>query len=76
MDLVTGATGIVGMPLVVKLLAKGQTVRALHRPTSNRHRVEQAVRDSVPDGLSRLQWFEGDITDQDSLEACPGGAWH
>ena len=73
MDLVTGATGIVGMPLVVKLLAKGQTVRALHRPSSNRARVEQMVRDSVPDGLSRLQWVEGDVTDPDSLEVALEG---
>ena len=73
MDLVTGATGIVGMPLVVKLLAKGQTVRALHRPASNRDRVEQAVRDSVPDGLSRLHWIEGDVTDPDFLEAALEG---
>lgn len=73
MDLVTGATGIVGMPLVVKLLSKGQTVCALHRPSSNRDRVEQAVRDSVPDGLSRLQWIEGDVTDPDSLEAALEG---
>ena len=73
MDFVTGATGIVGMPLVVKLLAKGQTVRALHRPSSNRARVDQAVRDSVPDGLSRFQWVEGDVTDPDSLEVALEG---
>ena len=47
MDLVTGATGIVGTPLVVKLLSQGQTVRALHRPSSDRARVEQAVREPI-----------------------------
>ena len=68
MDLVTGATGIVGMPVVVKLLSQGQTVRALHRPTSDRARVEAAVRTANPESLSRLEWVEGDLTDQASLE--------
>jgi len=68
MDLVTGATGIVGMPLVVKLLSQGQTVRALHRLSSDRARVEQAVREADPDSLARLEWVEGDLTDQASLE--------
>ena len=68
MDLVTGATGIVGMPVVVKLLSQGQTVRALHRPTSDRARVEAAVRTANPESLSRLEWVVGDLTDQASLE--------
>jgi len=68
MDLVTGATGIVGMPVVVKLLSQGQNVRALHRPTSVRARVEAAVRTVNPESLSRLEWVEGDLTDQASLE--------
>ena len=73
MDLVTGATGIVGTPLVVKLLSQGQTVRALHRPSSDRARVEQAVREADPDSLSRLEWVEGDLTDQASLEDALAG---
>ena len=68
MDLVTGATGIVGTPLVVKLLSQGQTVRALHRPISDRARVEAAIRTADPESLSRLEWVEGDVTDQASLE--------
>ena len=68
MDLVTGATGIVGTPLVLKLLSQGQTVRALHRPTSDRARVEAAIRTANPESLSRLEWVEGDLTDQASLE--------
>ena len=68
MNLVTGATGIVGMPIVVKLLQRGQTVRALHRSFSHRQRVLDAVRQSCPEGLDRLTWCEGDVTDQASLE--------
>jgi nucleoside-diphosphate-sugar epimerase len=73
MDLVTGATGIVGTPLVVKLLSQGQTVRALHRPSSDRALVERAVRESDPEGLSRLEWVEGDVCDQASLETALEG---
>ena len=68
MDLVTGATGIVGTPLVLKLLAKGQTVRALHRPSSDRERVERIVKEFAPEAVTRLQWVEGDLTNQASLE--------
>ena len=68
MNLVTGATGIVGMPIVVKLLQQGQTVRALHRPSSQRQRVMDAVQKACPEGLERLTWCEGDVTDQASLE--------
>ena len=68
MDLVTGATGIVGTPLVLKLLAKGQTVRALHRPSSDRERVERIVKEFAPEAVMRLQWVEGDLTNQASLE--------
>jgi len=68
MNLVTGATGIVGMPIVVKLLQQGQTVRALHRPASQRQRVMDAVQKACPEALDRLTWCEGDVTDQASLE--------
>ena len=56
------------MPLVVKLLAKGQTVRALHRPSSHRQRVLDAVQEACPEALDRLTWCEGDVTDQASLD--------
>ena len=68
MNLVTGATGIVGMPLVVKLLQSGEAVRALRRATSDTSLVEAAVQRRVPEGRSRLEWVEGDLTDQASLE--------
>lgn len=73
MNLVTGATGIVGMPLVVKLLQSGEAVRALRRATSDTSLVEAAVQGRVPEGRSRLEWVEGDLTDQASLEAALEG---
>lgn len=52
---VTGGTGFVGDKLVASLLARGRSVRALARPTSERFAAE------------RLEWVEGDILDRDSL---------
>ena len=54
---VTGATGFIGTKLVNALVAKGHTVHALSRATSNR------------DGLSheRIRFVQGDLMDRDSL---------
>jgi len=71
--LVTGATGIVGTPLVVKLLERGHHVRALRRPSSQIDRVEKAVQSATPEAMSRLEWTTGDVTDQDSLEQALDG---
>ena len=56
--LVTGATGFIGANLVRFLLAKGHTIRALCRPTSN-----TAVFDNQP-----VHIYPGDILDLSSLE--------
>ncbi len=66
--LVTGATGIVGTPLVVKLLERGHHVRAMRRSSSQVDRVKKAVQFAVPEAVSRLEWVTGDVTDPDSLE--------
>jgi len=58
--LITGSTGFVGGRLVAALLARGDTVRCLVRPTSRR------------DALLRLgvtDFAEGDVTDPASLRA-------
>lgn len=54
---VTGATGFIGTKLVNALVAKGHTVHALSRATSNR------------DGLvhERIRFVQGDLIDRDSL---------
>lgn len=66
--LVTGATGIVGIPLVVSLLKEGFDVRAIRRPSSQVERVEDAVRRVDASMLERLSWVAGDMTDGASLE--------
>lgn len=62
--LLTGASGFIGTHLINRLLAEGQSVRALVRPNSLR-----AGRLKMVD----VDIFEGDLTDQSALhEACQG----
>jgi dihydroflavonol-4-reductase len=66
-DLVTGATGLLGANLARALLARGRRVRVLARPSSNTHYL-----DDLP-GLERAL---GDITDPASLPAAFQGVEH
>ncbi len=63
MNLVTGATGLLGSHIVEKLLAKGEPVRALVRPASDT---------SVLAGW-KVQKVIGDVTDPDSLAVAMHG---
>lgn len=76
MDLVTGGTGIVGVHVVNELLAQGRQVRALVRPTSDRELVRRVLRHYHSDGdmrFDRIQWVEGDLLDNDALQAAMKG---
>ncbi len=64
--LVTGATGFIGSAVVRRLLARGQKVRALVRPTSPSRNI---------DGLD-IQIAVGDLLDYESLEAALEGVSH
>ncbi|MEY2774118.1 MAG: hypothetical protein RLZZ275_465, partial [Bacteroidota bacterium] len=72
MELVTGATGLVGMHLVAELLQAGRPVRALHRSGSDRARLDGflARRGLSSDGV---QWAEADLLDSAALEAALAG---
>ncbi len=59
---VTGGTGFVGDRLVGALRARGRSVRALARPTSDRAAAAEG-----------LEWVEGDILDRDSLRRALAG---
>lgn len=65
MNLVTGATGLLGSHIVEQLRKRGQAVRTLVRPTSDRSWLAS----------QGVELVEGDITDYASLErACRGCA--
>jgi dihydroflavonol-4-reductase len=61
--LITGATGLVGSALATKLVARGETVRALVRSGSPRFHL---------DGLD-LEYAEGDMRDARSVRAAMAG---
>jgi dihydroflavonol-4-reductase len=61
--LVTGATGFVGSHVARQLVSAGQSVRVLVRPNSNLEALA---------GL-HVEYFEGDLSDQESLERAMHG---
>lgn len=63
MDLITGATGLLGSHIAEQLVAAGQPVRVLVRPTSNTEFL---------DSLG-VQKVTGDVTDAESLTAAMDG---
>jgi dihydroflavonol-4-reductase len=69
MNLITGATGMVGMHLMHDLLASGAPVRALVRAESDRALVSRLFDYLTPgnDYFRRIEWQEGDVLDIPSL---------
>ncbi len=71
MILITGSTGLVGAHLLMKLLEKGQPVRALIR---NKERISETKRilnfyhSDTEELLSKVEWVIGDVNDIFSLE--------
>ncbi len=74
MNLVTGATGIVGSHIVSELLQREEPVRVLLRKNSSKQAIEQLLRfDNRLHQMDTIEWFEGDINDPLSLmEAVKG----
>jgi uncharacterized protein YbjT (DUF2867 family) len=73
MNLVTGATGLLGTHLMMELLSRGQSVRALMRPGSNRKPVEAVFRFYGNTSYQSIEWVEGDVLDTESLEGAMEG---
>ena len=76
MNLVTGATGLLGTHLMIELLSRGERVRALARASSNRQSVEDVFRFCKSSQFNQIEWVEGDVLDTDSLEAAMQGCSH
>ncbi len=60
----TGGTGFIGSHVARALAARGEAVRCLHRPTSERGDLADLG----------VQWVMGDVTDRDSLKRAMAGA--
>ncbi len=74
MDLVTGATGIVGIHALLELLRAGRPVRALYRKGSDRSAVDQVFGHYGGAELARrIEWAEGDLLDVLSLAGAMRG---
>ncbi len=66
MNLVTGATGLVGSHLLLTLLQKGETVIAMKRGLSKINEIKEIFSYYTPDHeelFSKITWREGDLND-------------
>jgi len=77
-ELVTGATGLLGMERLVYRLERGWPTVALRRAGSDVGRVEAFLRERLGEGFvavwSGLEWREADLSDvgalEDAMEGC------
>ncbi|WP_430971603.1 NAD-dependent epimerase/dehydratase family protein [Sunxiuqinia rutila] len=71
MIFVTGGTGLVGSHLLFNLLSSGKQVRVLKRSTSNVKGVKKVFAyytDQADQLYEQIEWVEGDILDNHSME--------
>ncbi|RMA66347.1 NAD-dependent epimerase/dehydratase family protein [Ulvibacter antarcticus] len=73
MILVTGGTGLVGSHLLYSLLKNNETVRAIHRKSSDLEAVKEVFNyytgasEATETLFKKIDWFEADITEVPSL---------
>lgn len=78
MDLITGATGIVGAHVLLERAQYGR-VRALVRKGSDRSivaRIFEHYRADAAELLANVEWCEGDVLDMDALNMSMAGVRH
>lgn len=77
MNLVTGATGLVGTAICLELLKAGRPVRALVRVGSDTSWLQKvfAFREAAS-LFEQIEWAEGDLLDLDSLDRAMEGCTH
>jgi dihydroflavonol-4-reductase len=70
MVLVTGGTGMLGSHLLLELIKKGQSVRAIRRKTSNMENVRKIFsfyEKNYDEYFNKIEWFEADVLELESL---------
>jgi len=72
MILVTGATGLVGTHLLIKLLQEKQPIRALYRSEKKKEHAKKVfsyfLKEHEISLFDRIEWIKGDITNIPSLK--------
>ncbi len=74
MNLLTGATGLVGSHVALELLKRGRGVRALVRPESDRSVLRSIFAHYDCENLfEQIEWAEGDVLDAESIREAMSG---
>ena len=69
MNLITGATGLVGSHLTLRLVENGEAVRALYRNQEGLEKTKSLFSlYNKSELFPKIEWIQGDITDISSLE--------
>jgi len=69
MNLITGGTGLVGSHLLLLLLEKGESVRAIYRTENSKSKTKTLFELYKKEHLfSKIEWVQADINDTPSLE--------
>lgn len=71
MILVTGGTGLVGAHLLYHLSLENDTIKAIHRSTSNLEAVKNIFKfysEAYENLFQKIEWIEADITDVFALD--------
>ena len=72
MVFITGGTGLLGTHVLLELLSRGESVRALRRSSSDLDQVKAVfnyyLSDNAQITFDKIEWIEGDILDINSLE--------
>lgn len=78
MNLVTGATGMLGIHVLHALILRGEKVRALKRTLSDMQVVKNIFAHYHPDAnhYNQIEWVEGDVLDVPSLVQAIEGCSH
>jgi dihydroflavonol-4-reductase len=76
MNLVTGATGLLGSHMLAELLKHGESVRALYRSEPKKSNVQKVLSLYFPGAeqiMRTIEWVEGDVLDTCSLASAMEG---